>query len=378
MREESGAFPHGAEHLVLIRLAELSCQLCDLLLGTNLETFQVCQHGADCFTKELLDLLFHEKGEVLEADGLHVARTELLVLHLPDILPTLVHAHLGEVARALGVIGPPWEGQGEPDEVVGEVTEALDPLGNIVAGQIPVVLVELVANEDRPLELRVNLAAPCQSCHGRRVACLLHAQHDVPPIHHEGGVELVDLARELLPCHVVGKVAEARKVNYLHVHTPGRLDADVHGFRAHSGAKLLVGIPHYLHDVLERMLGPLVRLAVANEPLRTGAAGHVPELEDGGSSAAQRAGAKVELLARQCLDETALAHGLLADEDELRHREIFNAKPVLHPRLDIAKQIEQLALGRSVSCRHLWSPRRRHAARRCGGAAAMGRTGRWH
>mmetsp|Transcript_8305 Transcript_8305/g.26408 ORF Transcript_8305/g.26408 Transcript_8305/m.26408 type:complete len:477 (+) Transcript_8305:1167-2597(+) len=353
VREERGALPHGAHQLVGVRLAELQLQLGELLLRASGEALEGRQHRADRVPEELLDLPLHEAGEVLETDGGQVLAAQVPVLHLPDVLPALLVAELRKVARALGVVRPPREGHGEADQVAGEVAIALDPLGHVVAREVPVVLVELVADEDRALELRVDLAAPRQRRHGRGVAGLLHAQHHVPLVRHEGHVQLLDLRGEVLPRLVVREVAEAREVHDLHVDAPRRLDPHVDGLGAHGGAEVLVSVADDLHDRLDGVLHPLAGRAAADVPLGALAGGDVPELQDRRPAAAEGPGAEVELLAGQGLDEPALAHRLLADEDELGHGEVDDAELVLHLGLDIPEQVEQLALGGTLTRNHL-------------------------
>mmetsp|Transcript_4301 Transcript_4301/g.10871 ORF Transcript_4301/g.10871 Transcript_4301/m.10871 type:complete len:218 (+) Transcript_4301:994-1647(+) len=216
---------------------------------------------------------------------------------------------------------------------------SIDPCAHVVRSEIAVILVELVPDQDRAFELRVELAAPLERGHRRRVVGLLNAQHSVVFVSHEAQDQLLDLRRQGLLRLIQRKVPEARQVNDLHVDTARRLDTYPNRFRLDVVSAFLVHNPDDSHHLVDRLLLPLLVRGVAHEPTRFDRRRHVAELEDSGPPATQGARYEVEGLTCQCLDEAALADRLLAKEDELGHGEVYDAQLVLHASLDIAKQV---------------------------------------
>mmetsp|Transcript_30335 Transcript_30335/g.68929 ORF Transcript_30335/g.68929 Transcript_30335/m.68929 type:complete len:418 (-) Transcript_30335:495-1748(-) len=219
--EGDAAVPRGAEYPVGVGLVELRLQLRHLLLPGALQVLEVCHDRAQCVDKHLLDLLLHVDSEALEPNGLHVLGAQPPRLHLPEVLGVHVLLQLVEVLRGWRPVPPPGQRQGEADQGLGQVAKPIDPLVHVVCGEIVVVLVELVADEDRPLKVRVDLSTPLQRGHGRRVCGLLDTEHHVPPVPHEALHELYNLLGQDQLGGVQREVAEARQVDDLHVNASG-------------------------------------------------------------------------------------------------------------------------------------------------------------
>mmetsp|Transcript_93814 Transcript_93814/g.289343 ORF Transcript_93814/g.289343 Transcript_93814/m.289343 type:complete len:636 (-) Transcript_93814:385-2292(-) len=235
--------PRRAEDPARICVAELRLQVLDLIVGRRLQVLQVLQHRPHGVDEHLLDLLLHVGREVLEADGLHVLRAEAPRLHLPEVLHVHVLLEIVERLRGRGPVPPPREREGESDQRLGKISESVHPLVHVVRGEVVVVLVQLVADEDGALKLGVDLAALLQRRHRRCVRGLLHAQHDVPLVLHESHDELDYLVGQVLLRGVEREVAEARQVHDLHVHAEGRLHPHPDGLGAHRLAELLMRGP---------------------------------------------------------------------------------------------------------------------------------------
>mmetsp|Transcript_17942 Transcript_17942/g.47294 ORF Transcript_17942/g.47294 Transcript_17942/m.47294 type:complete len:218 (-) Transcript_17942:108-761(-) len=216
---------------------------------------------------------------------------------------------------------------------------SIDPRAHVVRSEIAVVLVELVPDQDRPLESRIQAAALLQRGHCRRIRGLLHAQDDIALVPHEVHIQVLDLLGQVLLRGIHGEVPETRQVHDLHVHAARGLDADVDGLGADVLAQLLVHLTDQRHHLVQVVLLPHLCLHVPHKPARASGGGDVAELEDRWPPAAQRPGDEVECLSGQRLDEAALADRLLAKEDELGHGEVYDAQLVLHASLDIAKQV---------------------------------------
>mmetsp|Transcript_116178 Transcript_116178/g.329228 ORF Transcript_116178/g.329228 Transcript_116178/m.329228 type:complete len:362 (-) Transcript_116178:341-1426(-) len=183
--EGDAAVAGGAQDALRVGVAELRRHLLLGLLEGRLEALQVAEDRTDGVHEDLLDPLLHEAHEVLEADGLQVLRAEAPRLHLPEILGVHLLPQFGERLGGHAAVLPPGEREREAHQVLGQVAEAVHPLVHVVRREVVVVLVELVADQDRPLELRVQLAAPRERGHGRRVPALLDAQHHVAGVPHE-------------------------------------------------------------------------------------------------------------------------------------------------------------------------------------------------
>mmetsp|Transcript_55322 Transcript_55322/g.99628 ORF Transcript_55322/g.99628 Transcript_55322/m.99628 type:complete len:453 (-) Transcript_55322:355-1713(-) len=264
--EGESAVARGADNPVWIGVVELVLQILHLPGGRRLEVPEVRQDRADGLREHDLDPLLHEEGEALEADGLHVAPAQTLGLHLPEVLSVHVLLHLIEGLRGGTSVPPPGQRDGKPDQCVRQVPIPIHPLAAILVRQVTVVLVELVPDQDRSLELGVDLAALRQGGHRGCIVGLLDAQHHVPLVAHEAVHEVRDLVREGLLGIIGGEVAEAGQVHDLHVHAATRLHADVDRIRRDRLPALLVRIAHQLHHGPHGVLAPVVRLLVADVP----------------------------------------------------------------------------------------------------------------
>mmetsp|Transcript_87344 Transcript_87344/g.255475 ORF Transcript_87344/g.255475 Transcript_87344/m.255475 type:complete len:596 (-) Transcript_87344:665-2452(-) len=141
------------QHLRGIRFLQLLRQLLPALVHGGLEVPQLRQHGADRLHKHPLDALLHVLGKVTKANhseellgsAQHRKLVQVLIVHL-----------IPEVRKALGwwsALSPVRQCQGKLDKTLGQVSETLKPLVRVVTVKVPVVLVKLVPDQDRPLEL---------------------------------------------------------------------------------------------------------------------------------------------------------------------------------------------------------------------------------
>mmetsp|Transcript_5789 Transcript_5789/g.16253 ORF Transcript_5789/g.16253 Transcript_5789/m.16253 type:complete len:374 (-) Transcript_5789:150-1271(-) len=335
-RERLAAGARRRRHGVGVRLLVLGLQALGLLAVGELEVLQLVEDGLDGVVEEHLYLLRHVARESVEADRAQVLGLDPLRLQLLAVLCALVRPHLHERLRGRLSVLPEGQRKGEADQRGRQVAVALDPLVDVGWLEVGVVFVELVADQDRPLEGGVELATLGERGHGRRVPTLLHAQHHVPGIRHEPLVQLLDFPGELFLAIVDGEIAEARQVDDLHVNAAGRLDAHPAGICRYGLAQLLVRLSDLDHHLRDGVLVPLVGGLVPHEPLGSSCPRHVPELQDRRPPAAQGAGNEIEGLSREGLYQAALAHRLLAEEDELRQGEVDVAELVLHSGLHVA------------------------------------------
>mmetsp|Transcript_58137 Transcript_58137/g.123458 ORF Transcript_58137/g.123458 Transcript_58137/m.123458 type:complete len:293 (-) Transcript_58137:401-1279(-) len=249
----------GAEDPRWVGLVNL-CSKALLVLGCLVpHLLQVRQHRLDCITKHLLHLPLDELGEVRKADCLHVLGAEALRPHFADVLVVLILAKVLERLGRFVSLSPPREGEGEAPEVHRQVAIARDPLIDVFRCEIPVVLVELVADEDCAIELWIDRLASCERGHGGGVPSLLDTEHDVALVAHESHVQLLDLGGQILSPFVHSEVAEAGKIHDLHVEAAWRLDSDVDRLDAHRLSQLLVALPNDHHHLVDRVEVPLVR-----------------------------------------------------------------------------------------------------------------------
>mmetsp|Transcript_61775 Transcript_61775/g.172549 ORF Transcript_61775/g.172549 Transcript_61775/m.172549 type:complete len:227 (+) Transcript_61775:876-1556(+) len=224
---------------------------------------------------------------------LRAAQSRELVSVLLVLVPPHLHQRLG---RRLPV-APVRERHRELGQVLGQVPEAFQPLVDVGARQVAVVLVELAADEDGPLVVGIDLGHLPQGPQVRRVAGLLHAEDHVAIVLQERLVQLLDLGDELRRRLVPRKAAVARQVDDLHVHAAAGLDAQVDGFRGDVVAEVGVRLGHELLDLRSWPLLPLVGLAVQPVPLR--GARHVAKLQHRRPAAAEGARDEIELLPRE-------------------------------------------------------------------------------
>mmetsp|Transcript_8297 Transcript_8297/g.26350 ORF Transcript_8297/g.26350 Transcript_8297/m.26350 type:complete len:200 (+) Transcript_8297:1431-2030(+) len=160
--EGHAAIACGAQDPVRVGLLELRLQLLPALLDGLLQLPQPVEHWPHGVDEHQLDLPLHEGGKVRKANGLHVLGGQAPRLHLPQVLGVHVLPQIAEGLRWRLAVPPPGQREGEADEVLGQVAEAVDPPAHVLAGQVVVELVQLVADEDGALELRVDLAALLQ------------------------------------------------------------------------------------------------------------------------------------------------------------------------------------------------------------------------
>mmetsp|Transcript_3652 Transcript_3652/g.6444 ORF Transcript_3652/g.6444 Transcript_3652/m.6444 type:complete len:215 (+) Transcript_3652:1229-1873(+) len=158
-----------------------------MLPGTalRLQVFEIVKHRCDCVCKHVLDLLLHEHGKALEADGAQELWPQLLFPHPFRI--TLV-ACLPQHCEILGTwrsIRPMRQSQCEANEFTWQVTKAINPVVHILRRQIREVLVQLSTDEDGPAEVSVQLPALGQCGHCCSITALFNAEHDIPRIPHE-------------------------------------------------------------------------------------------------------------------------------------------------------------------------------------------------
>mmetsp|Transcript_87342 Transcript_87342/g.255460 ORF Transcript_87342/g.255460 Transcript_87342/m.255460 type:complete len:297 (-) Transcript_87342:311-1201(-) len=265
-RKRHGAVASCAQDPAGVRLGELRLQLLLSPLDGLLELPQLVEHRPHGVGEHQLDPPLHEGDEVCEAHGLHVLGPEALGPHLPQVLGIHVLPQVAEGLRRRGAVPPPGQREGEADEGLGQVAVAVDPPAHVVAGQIVVELVQLVADEDSALELRVDLAALLQRRHRRSVRRLLHAQHDISLVLHECHDKLDDLVGQVLLSRVQSKITEPRQVHNLHVNAIWRLNPHIDWLGTHGLTKLLMCIPHQLHHFMDRVLLPNVCLPIPHKP----------------------------------------------------------------------------------------------------------------
>mmetsp|Transcript_17621 Transcript_17621/g.50143 ORF Transcript_17621/g.50143 Transcript_17621/m.50143 type:complete len:606 (+) Transcript_17621:446-2263(+) len=329
---------------VRVGVMDLLLERLELIVMLGLQVLQVGEHRTDRLHKHLLDFLLHEATEALEADGRQVPWGQPLARHLALVLGVALVDHVPKRLGGSFSVRPMRQSERKAHQVTGQVAMAVDPWTHVLWRQVGVVLIQFVADEDGALEFRVELAALLQRTHGRGVPRLLHRQHDVPRVFHEGQVELLDLLGKGLRLAVYAEVAESRQIHDLHVNAAGGLDPYTNRDVAHALAQLLMALPHDLHHLLGRHLLPLAGLLVAHMPLRFLQARDVSEFQHRRPPAAQRTRDEIEGFPGKGLDQPALADRLLAYQDELRHGEIDDAELVLHTGLDISQQVQQLRL----------------------------------
>mmetsp|Transcript_3879 Transcript_3879/g.14430 ORF Transcript_3879/g.14430 Transcript_3879/m.14430 type:complete len:228 (-) Transcript_3879:571-1254(-) len=196
--ERHSAIPGRAQYPLRIRVRQLRGQAILLLSRSVPHLLQIRHHRHDRLPEHGLDLLLHELSEVLEANGVHVLAAEPLRLHLIEVGVVHVLSQVLEGLRGINPLLPEGQGQREGFQALWQISVAHDPLVHILGCQIPVILVELVADQDGALKLGVNTPALLKRGHRRCVSSLLDAEHDVALVPHEGHVELLDLCGEIL------------------------------------------------------------------------------------------------------------------------------------------------------------------------------------
>mmetsp|Transcript_79860 Transcript_79860/g.191741 ORF Transcript_79860/g.191741 Transcript_79860/m.191741 type:complete len:242 (-) Transcript_79860:332-1057(-) len=237
------------ENVVLIDGLGLLFDHFQLLQVLLLHVLQAAQHGCQSVCKELLDLDLHVVSEVLEADGHLVLRGSA---QRGQLLHVSFRAVLAHVPKGLwhGFTRPVGQRHGKAGEVRRQVAVPLQPFVDVLRGQIAIVLVKLVPNQDGALVRGIHLLCFSQRGKACCIASLFDAEHDVVLVIHELENHGVDLLSQ--GCHgiILGIGPEPRQVNQAQVRAVLAFHLNPDGHLADILPTCLVGIAHYLHHLL--------------------------------------------------------------------------------------------------------------------------------
>mmetsp|Transcript_76294 Transcript_76294/g.221458 ORF Transcript_76294/g.221458 Transcript_76294/m.221458 type:complete len:204 (-) Transcript_76294:609-1220(-) len=173
-REGHATIAGGRQQARRIGVDDLLLQCLQLPVVLALQLGEIAEHGADGLGEHALDLVLHKAAEVLEADAGEPLGVEPLAGHLPEVLGVDLLQKVPERLRWALAVCPMRQREREADQALRQVAMAIDPWADVLGRQVLVVLVELVPDKNRALELRVELTRPLQRGHRGGVAGLLH------------------------------------------------------------------------------------------------------------------------------------------------------------------------------------------------------------